>query len=143
MYHPHDTYLDVRYAETDAMGVVHHSRYLPWLEVARTDWMVALGTHYSEIERLGYFLVVSEIGARYLRPARFGDRVRINTHLKRVRSRQVRFEYEIFRVGDGDLLFTAFSEHILTDREGSLRRFPPELLAMLEKNQDERAAASG
>ena len=139
MHHRHDCIFDVRYAETDAMGVVHHSRYLPWLEVGRTEWMKAIGSHYTEVERLGFFLVISEVGARYLRPARYGDQVRVSTHLARVRSRQMRFEYEVHRVGDEALLFTGFTEHLLTDKAGTLRRLPPELLALLERNQDEAA----
>lgn len=34
-----ETHLTVRYAETDMMGIVHHSRYYPWFEVARTDFI--------------------------------------------------------------------------------------------------------
>ena len=40
----------VRYAETDQMGVAHHSVYPVWFEVARTDWIKALGTTYSQLE---------------------------------------------------------------------------------------------
>ena len=36
--------LRVRFAETDAMGVVHHASHLPWLEEARVA-LLAHGGH--------------------------------------------------------------------------------------------------
>lgn len=134
--HTHEIRFDVRYAETDAMAVVHHSRYLPWLELGRTEWLKSLGMHYAEIERQGYFLVISEVGLRYLRPARYGDTVVVQTRMEKIRSRHMRFEYEIRRDGSDERLVTAFTEHILTDRAGALRRFPPELLALIQQESE-------
>ena len=58
-----ETTLRVRYAETDAMGVVYHANYFVWFEVGRGDWFRAFGQDYGEWEALGYFLPV--IGALY------------------------------------------------------------------------------
>ena len=63
----------VRYAETDQMGVAHHSAYVPWLEVARVDWLKAVGLDYAEIERGGIFFPVTELRLRYKQPARFDE----------------------------------------------------------------------
>ena len=67
--------VEVRYAETDQMGVVHHSVYLVWFELARTRLCLETGYHYSEIEDLGYFLVVTRTEARLLRGATYGETV--------------------------------------------------------------------
>lgn len=48
-----ETHLTVRYAETDMMGIVHHSRYYPWFEVARTDFIKKIGMSYTEMEKMG------------------------------------------------------------------------------------------
>ena len=53
------TEVEVRYFETDAMGVVHHAHYLVWFEQARTHLCASSGYHYAEIEELGYFLMTN------------------------------------------------------------------------------------
>ena len=68
--------VEVRYAETDQMGVVHHANYVVWFELARTRLCSLSGFHYADIERLGYLLMVTGVEARYHRPARYGDTVR-------------------------------------------------------------------
>ena len=57
--------VEVRYAETDQMGVVHHAQYPVWFEIARTRLCAASGVHYAEIERLGYHLMVSRVEVGY------------------------------------------------------------------------------
>ena len=58
------TRLTVRYAETDMMGVVHHSRYYPWFEQARTDFIKETGLTYSDMERMGILLPLIETGCK-------------------------------------------------------------------------------
>jgi hypothetical protein len=71
--------LEVRYAETDQMGVVHHAVYPVWFEVARTRAVHEAGQPYADIERAGYFLVVSGIDVTYREGARYGDVVRVTS----------------------------------------------------------------
>ena len=68
-----ETSFRVRYAETDRMGVVHHSRYLIWLEEGRSAYLRALGTTYTAFEATGLSLAVSEAYARYVAPARYDN----------------------------------------------------------------------
>ncbi|MBA3533665.1 MAG: acyl-CoA thioesterase [Ardenticatenales bacterium] len=120
----HESLIRVRYAETDAMGVVHHSSYIVWFELARTDWLEARGYSYAEFEATGYYLVVTEIGARYLRPARYGHDVIVRATLTEPRSRGLRYDYEVRHGGTQEVLITGFSRHILTDHQGNIRKFP-------------------
>jgi acyl-CoA thioester hydrolase len=91
----HLAHLRVRYAETDAMGVAHHASYIPWLEMGRVEWLRAMGLSYAEWERAGYQLPVIELHIRYVSPARFDDALIVRTALWDVRSRTVRFSYEV------------------------------------------------
>jgi acyl-CoA thioester hydrolase len=84
-----ETTLRVRYAETDAMGVVYHANYLVWFEVGRGDYFRALGQDYGQWEQRGYSLPVAEAYARYHAPARFAEEITIRTWLERVRSRSL------------------------------------------------------
>ncbi|MBT8208090.1 MAG: acyl-CoA thioesterase [Acidimicrobiia bacterium] len=94
--------VEVRYAETDQMGVVHHAVYPVWFELARTRLCEETGFHYAEIENLGYRLMVTGLTLDYRSPARYGDTVSVLCHISRLGSRGVVFAYEIRR-GDRQL----------------------------------------
>ena len=52
--------LRVRYAEVDAMGVLHHSRYFVYFEMGRTELLRASGIAYADMERMGLVRVDHE-----------------------------------------------------------------------------------
>ena len=58
---PVPTTIRVRYAETDAMGIVHHAVYPVWMELGRSDLLRAMGQGYSEWEAQGVFMAVGEL----------------------------------------------------------------------------------
>lgn len=91
----HEARVTVRYAETDAAGIAHHASFLPWLEVGRVEWLRDGAVSYVELEREGYSLPVVEMHLRYVAPARFDDRLVVRTALADLRSRSVRFVYEV------------------------------------------------
>lgn len=104
------TDIEVRYAETDQMGVVHHANYVVWFELARTRLCSLSGFHYAGIEKLGYLLMVTGVEARYHRPARYGDVVQVACWCDRMGSRGLRFAYEVRR-GE-ERLVTGVTEHV-------------------------------
>ncbi|MGI9186489.1 MAG: acyl-CoA thioesterase, partial [Gaiellales bacterium] len=55
----------VRFAETDAMGVVHHASYIPWLEETRVALLAHGGHDYAEVHSGGLDLAVVDVAARY------------------------------------------------------------------------------
>ncbi len=114
---PHRVEVDVevRYAETDRMGVVHHSVYPVWFEVARTRLCAATGYHYAAVEDLGYYLVVTGVSTRFLAAATYGELVRVSCWLDKMASRILHFGYEVRR-GE-TLLATGTSEHVWVNRE--------------------------
>lgn len=104
------TEIEVRYAETDQMGVVHHANYIIWFELARTRLCALSGYRYADIERLGYMLMVTGVEIRFRQPARYGETVEVVCWGERLASRGVHFAYEVRR--GGDLLATGATEHI-------------------------------
>jgi len=102
--------VEVRYAETDQMGVVHHANYVVWFELARTRLCSTSGFHYADIERLGYLLMVTGVEARYHRPARYGDVVQVACWCERMGSRGLRFAYEVHK--GGARLVTGLTDHV-------------------------------
>jgi acyl-CoA thioester hydrolase len=93
--HIEETLLRVRYTETDAAGIAHHSSYVNWMEVGRVEWLRALGSSYRDLESDGFSLPVVEMHLGFVAPARFDDALLIRTALADARSRTVTFIYEI------------------------------------------------
>jgi acyl-CoA thioester hydrolase len=118
--------LRVRYAETDGMNIVHHSNYIIWFEAARSEYLIRKGSSYTELlEKQGFHLPVSEVYARFLKPARYPEMVKVKTWVEELRSRKLTFGYEVVNSDTGEILATGYSRHICTDLEGRVRAIPP------------------
>ena len=112
----------VRYAETDAQGVVHHASYVVWLEEARLNYARARGRDYAEIERAGIFMSVIGVEIRYRAAAHFGDYITVHCWLDEVKSRTMAFGYEV--MVDDTLCATARTDSICITREGKVTTWP-------------------
>ncbi len=86
-----ETEVRVRYAETDQMGVAHHSVYLVWCELGRTQHMRELGVTYRDLEHAGIRLPVVEAKMRFRAPARYDEMLTVLSWVRFCRSRQVQF----------------------------------------------------
>lgn len=87
----------VRYAETDQMGIAHHSVYPIWYEVARTDFIKKMGMSYSDIEKKGIMMPIVEIKSKYILPAYYEDELIIEVKIKQLNPVKIEFEYLIFK----------------------------------------------
>jgi acyl-CoA thioester hydrolase len=126
--------IQVRYAETDAMGVAHHANYPVWFEVGRTDLMRALRLPYREVEARGLYLMLSGLSVHYRRAARYDDQLTLETQVGEVRSRRLTFDYRLTRAapdGEPELLATGTTEHVGTDHQYRVVRLPDDVLALL------------
>lgn len=120
---PHVTCVRVRYAETDQMGIAHHSHYYVWMEVARVEWCQVRGFRYRDLERdHGVLLAVVESKCRYASAARFDDEVVIQTSISEVTSRMLTFSYEMSI--EGRPVASGETRHIFLDRELRPTRAP-------------------
>jgi acyl-CoA thioester hydrolase len=122
----HEIEIDVRYYETDGQGVVHHANYFVYFEQARVAMLKAMGHDYADLERDGVFLVVHSIACKYHRPARFGDRLRIQTRVVKATMARIEHGYKVF-VGSS-LIAEASSTIACVDREGNIRRMPEHIV---------------
>lgn len=111
-----ETRLVVRYAETDMMGIVHHSRYYPWFEQARTDWVKKTGYTYSEMERIGVMLPLTETHCRYHYGLKYEDEVLVTCRVSRLTVARIEFEYEVYRLPDMLKMSEGGTKHGFVDR---------------------------
>jgi acyl-CoA thioester hydrolase len=121
------TEVRVRYAETDQMGVVYHTNYLVWCEIARTDLIRMFGASYRELEERGIRLAVSEASVRYIAAARYDDRIRVETRLSRVTSRTMTFDYTILNADTMQRLATASTTLISLDPSNRVSALPADV----------------
>ena len=138
-----ETFFRVNYSEVDQMGVVYHSRYFVWLDVARCEHLRRTGLTYAELERKGLRLAVSEARMRYRQPARYDDLVRVRCWVREVTPRRIRFGYALDRSGQDGLLATAEIALLALGPDFSLSRLPAEVLTMLPPEPDPVRLFSG
>lgn len=108
--------LRVRYAETDAMGYLHHSNYLVYFEMGRTELLRLCGVSYREMEERGFFYVVAKIEVRYRVPARYDDEVTLYTWTEKLSPVRIDHRYRLQR--GTELLTDASSTLVCVSREG-------------------------
>jgi len=109
-----ETEILVRYAETDQMGIVHHSVYPVWYEAARTDFFNQLGFRYSDMEEAGILLPLTDLSCSYKKPARYEQTVTVRTRIDQFTGVRVCFFYEVIDPKSGELLATGETRHAWT-----------------------------
>ena len=130
--YPFTTEVSVRFAETDAQGIVHNSVYLVWFELARVEYLARFAGGYQALRDQGIEALVLEAHVRYLEPARFADTVRIHTRCGDVRGARFRYEYLVER--DGERIADGTTRHATVDAR-TLRptRVPEWLVAAIAR----------
>ena len=118
----------VRFAETDAMGVVHHAAYLLYLEETRVAYLRSIDHPYDEVRAQGTDFPVVEIGISYLRPAHFDEIVNVHLALAAVRGATFQLAY-LLQVGSSTVA-TAVTAHAAVDRESGQPKRVPKWLAI-------------
>jgi acyl-CoA thioester hydrolase len=112
----------VRFAETDAMGIVHHASYLPYLESARVEYLRAIGHDYVSVRESGINFAVIEVSLQYLQPCYFDDVV--DVHLKLAERTRATFQMAYLLTVDGSPRVAAVTAHGCVDESGRPIRMP-------------------
>ena len=110
-----DSKLQVRYKETDQMGVVHHSNYYTWFEVGRTDFIKQIGLSYKDMEKMGLMLPVLETHCTYKHGAKYDDLLIIRTKISEFKGVRLTLVYDVIREEDCMILAQGSTVHAFTD----------------------------
>lgn len=133
-----DTPITVRYAETDRMGIVHHSNYPVWFEVGRTEFIKQCGMSYSYIESLGILLPLLELNCKYINSSTYEDKIIVRTRIKSATKTRLNFYYEVFKEQDMEKPITSGETlHVWTNKELkpiNLQKHNMELYNIIAKN---------
>ncbi len=121
----HTINIRVRYPEVDAMGYLHHSRYLQYFEMGRVELLRSLGHSYADLEKAGVFFVVVKAEVRYKAPAKYDDELTLTTKL--VKQTHVRYDH-VYELKRGTTVLAEGATTIAcVDREGQLTQIPESL----------------
>jgi acyl-CoA thioester hydrolase len=132
------TPVKVRFAETDAQGIVHNSNYFVWFEVARVEYLEQFAGGYQRLRDLGIEALVLETHVRYLQPAKFDDRLQVHARCVDVRGARFRYEYAIER--DGVVIADGWTAHATVDSATLLPTRVPAWLAQAIESAELNAA---
>lgn len=114
----------VRFVETDMMGVVHHSNYFRWFEMARVEYLRQAGISLLDMMAAGILFPITDVSCKYRASARFDDWILIKSTMAELSKIKMVFTYEVFRESDGLLLATGRTQNAFTDEQGKIIRLP-------------------
>jgi acyl-CoA thioester hydrolase len=134
------TNLTVRYAETDQMGIVHHSNYYVYFEAAREDFIAGAGISYKDMEDAGIMMPLVETQCRYAEGAKYADKLIIETTLEELSPAKVGLQYNVIREADGKVLSKGKTVQAFVDSSSfriiNVKKKYPEIWAKLESLQN-------
>lgn len=127
------TKIRVEYHHTDQMGIVHHSNYVKFFEVARTEWLRAIGLTYAEMERRGVMMPIVDVAVKYRNPAVYDELISVTAFVDELPMARMSFRYEV-RGEDGREIATGSTTLGFIDKDTRRpQRAPKWLLEVLEK----------
>lgn len=126
--------LDIRYYETDQMGIVHHSNYIRFFECGRSDMMMKAGLPIEEIEKAGVMLPVVSVECHYRHPAYMGDRIRIVSMIEKLPLAKLVVRSEIYNQHGDKLVDGVVTLGFIDSATRHPVRCPESLSAIIGKN---------
>jgi len=124
----HEISIRVRYHEVDQMGFLHHSRYLTYFEIGRTEFLRTSGFTYKEFEAKGLYLVVANIFCKYKYPVKYDDLIRLITKLEKMSIGKIVHSYEIWDEHKSRIHAVGESTLACVDMHGRLQKIPDFLI---------------
>ncbi|WP_019378474.1 acyl-CoA thioesterase [Virgibacillus halodenitrificans] len=110
------TPVEVRYQETDQMGVVYHANYLVWFEIGRTKYIEELGFKYADMEKFNVVSPVTDAKIKFIKPIRYGEQAMVETWLEKYTGIRTVYGYRIYD-GDGVVSVEGTTEHVIVNKQ--------------------------
>lgn len=130
--------ITARYAETDKMGIIHHSVYPIWFEVGRTDFLKQCGMKCSVMEKLGVMTPLISLECKYISPAIYEDEVSVITTVSKISCAKITFDYKVIKREDNKTLVTGSTTHGFVNADTfkpiNLKKIMPLMYEKISKN---------
>ena len=129
--------VNVRYAETDKMGIVHHSVYAIWYELARTELSKKAGFSYTKMEETGIMLPLVELNSKYYSPAYYDDDLIVTATVSKLTPARIVFSYEVYKENNMDKpINVGYTVHAIVNKDMkpiNTKKLFPEIYSTMEK----------
>jgi len=122
----------VPYSDMTLGNHVYYSRYLEWLEAARTEAFREMGTTFLEFQNRNLMFPVIECRLKYLKAARYDDGIEIRTWFSEIGKVKFTWNFEIRR-GD-DVLIMGETLHVCASLDEKPQRLPAELAEKMKEH---------
>lgn len=128
-----DAKIRVEYHHTDQMGIVHHSNYIKFFEVARTEWLRAVGLTYAEMERRGVMMPIVDVQVKYRMPAYYDELITVRAIVDELPKARMTFRYEIYGEDGRDIASGTTTLGFIDKVTRRPQRAPQWLMEVLER----------
>ena len=108
--------IQLRYSDSDQMGVIYHANYFSFFEQGRTAFLKELGFDYFKVEEDGIIFPVRDVSCTYLKAIRFGENITVSTKLHKVTKIKITYYHEIHNA-TGELKATAYTTVVSVDKK--------------------------
>lgn len=123
---------EVKFYETDLMGIVHHSNYLRFFEEVRVAWARAKGIVDYQKPETASFLAVVDTAVKHKKPCFFGDHLRVDIEGK-MEGVLILFQYRLVKESNNEVAAYGKTSHVGLNKDYKIQRLKPELVKLLEK----------
>ncbi|RZL37222.1 MAG: acyl-CoA thioesterase [Pedobacter sp.] len=122
----YESKVKVRYVETDQMGVVHHSNYAQYYELARTECFEACsGMTYETMEREGVMLPILDMYSKFIKPAFYNQTLTVKSFVRDLPTVRLKVDYEIYNEAN-ELINTGYTTLVFVNKETRRPCQPPQ-----------------
>ena len=128
-----ETRIRVEYHHTDQMGIVHHSNYVKFFEVARTEWLRQAGLTNAEMERRGVMMPIVDVQIKYRQPAYYDELIKVKAIVEEMPMARMTFKYEIRGEDDRDIATGLTTLGFIDKTTRRPHRAPAWLLEVVER----------
>ena len=123
--------IQIYYEDTDCGGVVYYGNYLKYFERARTQYLEERGLSVARLMKEGTVFVVVHAEVDYRSPARYGDRLIIETVVSGMTAASFTFSHVIRERESQRVVVEGSARLAAVNGSGKVKRLDKGLVAVL------------
>ncbi len=108
--------IQLRYSDSDQMGVIYHANYFSFYEQGRTKYLKDLGFEYSDVEKDGIIFPIREVSGKFIKSITYGEQIYLLTTVHKLTKVKLTYFHEIFNT-DGELKASGYTTVVCVDKE--------------------------
>lgn len=108
--------IQLRYADSDQMGVIYHANYFSFFEQGRTKYLKDLGFDYHNVEKSGIIFPIRDVSGKFIKPITYGEKIYLLTKVHKLSKVKTTYFHEIFS-DLGELKASGYTTVVCVDKK--------------------------